>query len=121
MASDLKLDTAGDLAVETGDFVLISDSDETVQSVRIRLRFYLGEWFLDNRLGVPFYEQVFVKNPDLTQVEGLLRGVILETPGMATLTSYRQTLDGETRTLTVTWAGTTDDGTLVENTEVIGL
>lgn len=121
MARDLKLDSNRDLALESGDLAFVDDGAEVAQAVGIRLRFFLGEWFLDNRLGVDYYGTVYVKDPDLTAIEALFRRTIMETPGMGPLTEYTQELATATRTLTVSWRGTTDDGTAIEGAEVIGL
>ncbi len=125
MASDLQLiatgEGTGDLQITLGDFLIVSDGAEVAQAVKIRLRLVLGEWFLDNRLGTDYPGVVWVKGPDLMEVEALLRRTILETPGMATLTAYSQAFTTSTRSLSVTFAGTTEDGTAIADAEVIGL
>jgi hypothetical protein len=125
MASDLQLiasgEGTGDMQITLGDFAIVSDGAEVAQAVKIRLRLVLGEWFLDTRLGTDYPGVVWVKGPDLMAVEGLLRRTILETPGMATLTAYSQTFTTSTRSLVVTFAGTTEDGTAIADAEVIGL
>lgn len=119
---DLKLTSGGDLAIVDGDLVLTDDeSGETVaQIVAIRLRLFYGEWFLDTRRGVKYFERVFVKNPDLTAIETMLRATILDTPGVVTLNSYTQALDRATRQLTVTYRATVDPGVDITQTEVLG-
>ena len=54
---DLQLDTTGDLDVSTGDLLLISGTDQTAQRLRIKLQFFLGEWFLDQRVGIPYLDR----------------------------------------------------------------
>lgn len=119
---DLKIDPAtGDLVLVNGDLVFVEGDEEILQSIRIRLQLFAGEWFLDNRLGVPYFETVLVKNPDLPAIQGLLRSVILDTVGMGSLTYYSQEWDHATRKLTVTFRGTTADGGTIDSTEGIGL
>lgn len=46
------LDETGDLVVENGSFVWVEGDEELAQSVRVLLQTAVGEWFLDNELGV---------------------------------------------------------------------
>jgi hypothetical protein len=75
---------AGDLALgETGDFVWLQPGpDYTRQRLAARIKFFLGEWFLDSRKGVPYLKHVLVKNPDLNVVRQVFRRTILGTPGV---------------------------------------
>jgi hypothetical protein len=110
---DLKLDPlTGDLALVNGDLALTDDaSGETLaQRVTIRARMFKGEWFLDTRLGQDFLREVLKKNSDMTRVAAIMRAVILETPGVARITRYTQTLDRAARKLTVSVGVAGDDG-----------
>lgn len=61
---------------------LITGADAIAQRVAIRFKFWLGEWFLDTRQGVPYLQTVLVPNPDLTLIRTLFRRVIKTTPGV---------------------------------------
>ena len=59
--STLKLDSTGDLAVEGNSLVLLSDlTAETAQRLSTKFKFFLGEWSLEPRGGLPLFEQVLV-------------------------------------------------------------
>jgi len=74
--SDILLDADGDIAVSAlGD---ISLTNSVRQAVRIRLRWILGEWRLGPVLGFPWFEQVFVKNPNSDQLRRLIRDEIMK-------------------------------------------
>lgn len=74
----------GDLYISTrGQFVLATGGDAVRQHVRSRLRFFLGDWFLDERQGFPYYRDVFRKNPNRQAVISALRRTVRETPGIA--------------------------------------
>lgn len=78
----------GDLRLSAGRLVWTSDlALEVAQRIAVRLQFFKGEWWLDRRQGLPWYEQVLVKSPDLPVVRGIFSKVITETPGLATLES----------------------------------
>jgi hypothetical protein len=61
--SDLALDTFGEVDFSQKGPYFIHGADAVAQHLRIRLRFYLGEWFLDTRVGIPFYTQIFSCRP----------------------------------------------------------
>ena len=110
---DLKLDTTtGDLALSGGDLVLVSGTDAIAQDLRMRLRFFAGEWFADLDAGVPYFSQVLVKNPDVTQLRGVFRDAILATPGVKDLLELDLDFDSALRTLTLTFKVDTDLGEL---------
>jgi hypothetical protein len=79
---------AGDLALENGDLVVISGAEYVRQKLAVRFRFFLGEWFLDRREGVPYYRDVFVKSPNLAVIRSLFRAVAMSVPGVASLPRF---------------------------------
>lgn len=94
--SDLKLDPlTGDLAIVDGDFVVVGftnvteDVRESIrQDLSTNLKFFFGEWFLDTLAGVPWFELVFIKNPNATVIDGLVKNVILNVPGILGLEQF---------------------------------
>lgn len=94
MASDFKINSDGTLAMENGDFVIISGLDEVCQSLRIRLKMWLGEWFLDTRLGTDYLGKILVKNTpeNLKRAEAEIRRVIFETDHVLDILEYSQEL-----------------------------
>lgn len=53
--ANLKLDTVGDLAIEDNRLVLVGGADEIRQNWLIAIRTVMGEWFLDQNVGVPYF------------------------------------------------------------------
>jgi len=98
----------GDLKMVNGDLVLTNDvdqngTDSTLQSVCQRLRLYLGEWFMNTSAGVPWYQQILVKNANPSHIDGLLRDCILGTPGVVALLAYSSTANHAQRSFHVTF------------------
>jgi hypothetical protein len=92
---DIKLD-------EDGQIQLTPDLKSAVaQHIAIRLRTFFGEWFLDAREGVPYFELILVKNPDLPRIENIFRTVILETPGVSNIDRLLLAHDAATRILSI--------------------
>ena len=72
---DLALSAAThDLIIVDKDFVLINNAERVAQQIKITLMAFLGEWFLDQRFGVPYLESVMIKNPNMAFIRGILRG-----------------------------------------------
>jgi hypothetical protein len=81
------------------------------QKILQRLRFFLGEWFLDRRQGVPYFEKVFVENPDISFLTSLYRRIILDTRGVGGIESLALSFDRQTRALLVSFTVRLADST----------
>lgn len=101
---------AGDLDIVDDDIVLVSDLDEVRQELAARFRFFLGEWFLDAREGVPWFRDVMVQNPDLAVVRSVFREVALSLPEVVSLPVFDLLFDKATRTLSFNFEAITVTG-----------
>lgn len=99
-----------DFALFEGNLILVRDARAIAQKVENRFRFFLGEWFLDLREGVPYFQQILVKGPSIKVVRQLFLKVITTTPGMSDVIDFDMQYDGTTRTLFYQWSGITDTG-----------
>lgn len=107
----LKLDIlTHDLDLSSNNIELIEGLDEIAQKLRTRYLFFLGEWFLDLREGIPYYEKIFVKPFNQTDVNSILREVAETTPGVAEVTQFDAPFDSTTRQLAVSFTGKSDSG-----------
>lgn len=110
----------GDLAISaTGDLPIVADGSAIMQALKVRLRLFVNEWFLDNRKGVDYYRHVLLRKPNARIVGSLIRAAILGTPGVTRLTRYNQDINASTRTLTVSFTVETEDQELLELNEVL--
>lgn len=99
---DLLLDQEkNDLVIENFDFHLVDAVDQITQNLSIRLKFILGEWFLDITQGVPYFERFFIKNPNQIQIESILKQEIIQTLGIDRLTSFEADFDKSKRLFSV--------------------
>jgi hypothetical protein len=92
---------------------LLRGPDAVIQRVKQRFPFFLGEWFLDKRLGVPYYEQILVKNPDVSVVTAIFRRVLEETPGVSRVVSMTARLDRAARELVTSFEALLEDPTVI--------
>ena len=113
--STLKLNlTTNDLDLSSDGIELIEGDDEMIQKLVIRFQFFLGEWFLDRRIGIPYFQSVLVKNPNIPFVRSVFRQTILTTPGVADLQNYDLDYDPLTRKLEVDFEAVKDDGAILD-------
>jgi len=108
--NDMALDDTGDLLIQNYDLQIIDGLDQTIQELSIRLKFFLGEWFLDNEAGIPYYQDFFVKAPNQIRIESVLKNEILDTPGILELTSFVSDFDDINRQYTVRFGALADEG-----------
>lgn len=66
---DLLLDKDGDLYLTPNGDVSLTDSVR--QAILIRLRWFLGEWKFNTSFGLPYFSQIFMKNPNTVVIEQL--------------------------------------------------
>jgi hypothetical protein len=79
---DLLLTPNGDLYINpaTGD-IEITDSVE--QAIKIRLLWFFYEWRLGPQFGIPYFEEILIKNPNTLRVRQLFRDAILSVDEVA--------------------------------------
>lgn len=112
--NDLALDqTDGDLLISGGALQTVDGDAHLSQFLKIRLLTFLGEWFLDQRIGVPYFRDVLVKNPNPTVLRGVFRDVVANTPGVVRILAFSVSLESTTRQLSVAFEVLTDTGSIV--------
>jgi hypothetical protein len=89
------LDAVGDYTV--GKPFLANSPECVAQAIRTRLNLWRGEWFLDKTEGTD-WDSVLGKarSPDV-----VIKQRILGTPGVAQITAFSSSFDGNTRKLTI--------------------
>lgn len=100
IVSNLLLNTSGDLDLSNG-LRLVTGSQAVAQRLGNAFRFFLGEWFLDTRLGVPYYELILRKGTDLRIVSQIFRDIITRDPEVDSVIDFRMSFDPIERVLTV--------------------
>lgn len=98
--SDLRL-KENDLEI-THDFVLTQSLTEQVeQALGIQLKTLQGEWFLDQRVGIPYFTEILGQKPHKLTLLGIFREAILKVDGVAELTQIDAEYDVRTRAVTL--------------------
>lgn len=90
----------------TRDIVLDASGNASLypgldQRIDCALRTVLGEWWLDRGEGVPYFEELLKKNPDLSVVRQAFAAVILAVPGVQKILKLTTVFTASTRTFQV--------------------
>lgn len=101
----------GDLDMtHEGQLLFTEGIEQARQEVQCRFGFFLGEYFLDTRQGLPYYRDVLVKNPNRETVLSLFSRTALSVPGIVQVSELTYDLDSRTRKLVVTGEALWIDG-----------
>lgn len=93
---DFAMDEFGDIRID--EFGEISTSTSVVQDACIKLKWFQGEWRLGSIYGFPYFQEVFVKNPNLSKIKHYVRETLLDIPEVRKVLSVNLTVDKVQRT-----------------------
>lgn len=100
-----------DIVFINGDVPTTQGQKVTVaQRLKVRLQTFLGEYFLNTTIGVPYYQRIFGKIKNKSTVDTIFQREILSDEGVLEITSYRSDLDVSSRFLQVTFTVRTSEG-----------
>lgn len=72
-----------------------------------------GEWFLNREIGIPWFRDVFIKNPSLPRIQEMIRRAVLARPGVNGVSSLVLKFNRPARDLSMDYVASTDLGELV--------
>lgn len=99
---DIAVDkTTHDLYVDNDDLQLVNDIDQVEQNLKVRLMFFRNEWFLDTTAGMPYYTDILVKNPNIPNIESIIKAIITDTPDVEEILEFNSEFNNSLRTYTV--------------------
>lgn len=79
----------------------VEGPEEIRQHLGQRLQTFLNEWFLDLSIGLPYFEEILIKQPNQAGIESIFIDEILNCPGVIRLLDFSLDLDKATRSLEV--------------------
>ena len=109
-----------DLILISGQFQINTNSNATAQLINTRLRTISREWFLNNNLGIDYFNRIFVDNYDLTEIEAIFKTEILNTSHVIELLDFDLRLDSATRHLTINFKAKTSFSDIIQDNINIG-
>lgn len=109
-------DTGDLLITELGEARLTNTQLEEVgQRLRTKLQHFLGEWFLDTTLGLAYFRDVLVRNPNMAVVKSLFQDAITSDDGVEQLVLLDLVWNTETRVLSVNFEAVLNSGEVLAN------
>lgn len=92
--NDIYFDDSGKLV-----FIQGTNSDkEILQRIKVRLRFFKGEWFLNTDHGLPYFDNILGTKPlNLNILESIFRTQILDVEGVKSILESTIDYDGNQR------------------------
>lgn len=103
----------GDLKLVNGTTQIITGAAYAKQRVTITLDIFLGEWFLDLRIGLPYFRYILIHSPNSEIVRYVMRKGIMNTPGIVAVPELNVVLDTIKRRANVDFVATYVDGTQI--------
>ena len=109
---DLLLDKQNDLVIENGDFVFARGIDAVMQSCRIAIQMFTGEWFLNQGVGIPYWKAILGFKPSVAvrAAQLAVRSELSQVSGVVQVTRVDVVYNGTTRSLSITWQVKTGEG-----------
>lgn len=96
---------------DISSMVVNKQADVVAQRLTIRLRTFLGEWFLNTEYGVPYFERILRKGVNKTTVDNILREQILEEAGVLEIVSFNSEFNPSARSYSCNFQVKTASGT----------
>lgn len=118
MGVDIKLSSEHDLQFKNHRLILCQGANQKAQQIKIALRTFLGEWFLDNTQGIPYFEQVLLKQVEKNKIENLFRHKIAAVKGVKRVLKLDTQIDRQARVLWVQFEAETAEGIVADNISI---
>lgn len=121
LPTTLLCDENGDVSLASGLQLTTTLADYVVQRLAENLGFFLGEWFLDLRQGIPILTKIVGEAPDFPLIDSLYRRAILLTPGVGSISALNISFDRPTRKLAMAFECILTDGAIITQADLAKL
>lgn len=109
--NDLQLDQkTGDLLIRNLSAFIVQGADRVRQQLEVKLRLWVGEWFLDTEFGTPYLDGILGKQISLNGAIARLKQSILEVADVQNITKMEYSFDRGARKLIVNFECNTPFG-----------
>ena len=110
--------TYGDLIYDNSSVTVTgSQAGGVAQKLTIKLRTFLGEWFLNTSTGVPYYQQIFGKVRSKATIDSIFIEKIVEEPDVVELVEFTSEILND-RTYTISFRVRTTLGQITDQVNI---
>lgn len=105
-----------DIVVSDDGTIRLTESTEedAAQRLKIRLLIFEGEWVLDNREGVPYYQSILTK-ASKEVVDAIFKSKIMEESLVSSIDEFESVYDTSARTYSLSFSVTLTTGETVDS------
>jgi len=113
---DIYIDpSTNDIVINNYDIRLTQSIQEYIaQKTDIVLSTFRGEWWLNEDLGIPYFQEIFIKNPNIPQIDSIYKAEIMGITGVQTIVNYKNEYNPQTRESLITFTEILDTGEKIE-------
>jgi hypothetical protein len=111
---DLLIDATGELSIVNGDLSLTDSTTNTAQAIRRRLSTFEGEWFLDEAIGLPYFNDILGKGKFLSDIKVIYLREIQSVPEVEEILEFNIEEDPLLRILKINFTVLDDGGNIIE-------
>lgn len=109
---DILLTPDGDLNItESGDIQL---TESVRQAIRVRLLWFFSEWRFAPEFGVPWFEDILVKNPTANRIRRIIRSEIMSVEKVRDIRDLQIDINAQSRRAVFSFIVVTDEETYRE-------
>ena len=112
---DIMLDNKGDLLFKDNDILL---ADSVAQKIKIRLLWFEKEWRWNREQGLPYFEDILIKDYDVNHIESIIRQSIFEIEEVTEVKDVKLTVNRQTRVATIKFVAVCDLETIREEVAI---
>jgi hypothetical protein len=121
--STLALNSQNDLYFTNNRLVLISGSntdEEILQRIKVRLKFFKDEWFLNSDHGLPYFDDILgSKGLDLNILESIFREQLLDIEGVKEIVESSVDYDENERQVIYSFTATSINNEVITDNLVV--
>lgn len=92
----------GDVDLTNGKMSFVEGVDAIRQKLLVGLRLFLGEWFLDTRAGLPYYERILGKK-GRDEIAMIFKRYILSCDGVTAVSDLVFDFDNKKRAMSISF------------------
>lgn len=101
---EFALDEHGDVIIGKQDIKTVQNTELTVQKIRQVLQTNRGEWWLDEKEGIPM-QKILKKNPNISMIRDYIRNAIAQVDKTLQMTECNIVTEGRTLKIDFTLSG----------------